>query len=114
MTIDGKRDEFSAALSTVVGVRGYARRPSTIKSGDGWPMWDGSERSSGDSWFSQRWRVLVALPGDEDAASTWVDEHWDDLFDALQPVAYIDEFRPAQLPVAGAPTFALEILMRSE
>lgn len=110
----GKRAEIAAALSTVPEVRGYPYRPAAPKAGDGWPLLGVLERRDG-SVFETTWRVRLQLPQDERAASVWIDSHIDAVYDALQPVAFVDRIEPVTLPVAGGgEQFALEFTMRSE
>ena len=110
----GKRAEIAAALATVPGVRGYAYRPVTPKAGDSWPLLGTLERAAG-AVFETVWRGRGFLPQDERAASAWADGHIDALYDALQPVAYVERIEPVTLPLAGGgEQFALEFTMRSE
>ena len=107
------RAALAAALSTVDGVTGYVKRPTTPKPGDGWPLWRGSERGAG--WaFTAGWAVLIVLPGDEAAADAWIDAREAALFEALEPVMFVDRLDPAAVPVAGTDAFALMITGRSE
>lgn len=85
------RQELADALSTVDGVRGFAKKPSAYKSGDGWPLWSGAERWEGSGMFVSTWRVFVALPTDEVAADTWIADRFELLIDVLQPVAHVDQ-----------------------
>jgi hypothetical protein len=93
--------------------RGYVRRPTSPRAGDAWPLWDGAERADGGA-FMVSWRVRVFLPQDEIKASEWVDAHLDALYDAIEPVAYVDSFRPVLIAAAGGDQYALDIFVRSE
>lgn len=107
------RAALAAALSTVDGVTGYARRPNVTKPGDAWPMWRGSERA--DGWgYLETWAVVIVLPGAEDTADAFADEHQAALDAALRPVLHVDSFAPATLPSSAGDLFALMITGRSE
>lgn len=107
------RLDIADACSTVTGLTGYPKRPTSIKSGDCWPQWGGSDRATATA-FEETWRVLVALPGDEETADEWADNYQADLIDALSPVLYIDRFEPAVIDMSGNSTPALLITGRSE
>jgi hypothetical protein len=114
MTTDEFRTAVATALSTVDGVKGYAKRPGAINVGDGWPRWGGGHRDVGAIAFEETWHVIVAAPGDEDTATEWCDAHRDALFAALSPLLYITALEPALLPMAGTDTYALQITGTAE
>jgi hypothetical protein len=108
------RQAIADAVSTIVGLKGYARRPNAPKPGDAWPLWRGGERADGHVMLNT-WAVVLLLPGDEERADSWVDQHGDDLFDALETHAMsVDRIVPATTPLAGTDAFALMITGRSE
>ena len=116
MSTGDTRAALAAALSTVDGVTGYARRalvPAPAP-GDGWVQWRGNLRA--DGWaFTQTWAVVIALAGDEVQADEWIEAHTDDLMDALEPVMFVESFQPAALPLIGnSESLALMITGRSE
>ncbi|MCT2277994.1 hypothetical protein M3G91_10190 [Micromonospora chalcea] len=114
MSLQGDRKAIADALSTVVGVTGYAKRPTTRKAGDGWPLLSSLERAAGLS-FTVTWRVLILLPQDETKASEWIDVHHEDLVDALEQAGFfVDRLEPVVLAASGADQYALQISMRSE
>lgn len=113
MSIVGDRAAIAAALSTVTGVKGYEYRPTSTKPGDGWPMLSLLERAGGRS-FTVTWRVLVMLPGDEVAASQWIDAHHEQLVDGLLDVGFVDSIAPVKLDSGAGDQYALQITMRSE
>lgn len=113
MSIVGDRAAIAAALSTADGVKGYAYRPNATKPGDAWPMLSSLDRADGLS-FTATWRVLVILPGDEVAASEWIDAHHEQLVDALLNVGFVDTIAPVKLDSSGGDQYALQITMRSE
>jgi hypothetical protein len=113
---DATRAALATAMSTVDGVTGYARRAlvPAPKPGDGWALWRGMQRADGAA-FMQTWVVVIALAGDEIAADAWIESHIDDLYDALEPVIFIDSFAPAVTPLTGnSEALALMITGRSE
>lgn len=108
------RDAIAAALSTVTGVIGYARRPAVMKPGDGWPQWGGNEHAGGAA-FIESWAVLIVLPAaDEVSADEFADSHGTALLEALQPVMFVDGMKPATIPASGNDLYALMITGRSE
>jgi len=112
-SIDVLRQELADALSTAAGIKGMTKRPTTPRTGDAWPIWDGAERGDGGA-FMMSWRVRVFLPQDEVAASTWIDANLDALYDAITPVAYVESFRPVAVPASSGEQLALDITVRSE
>lgn len=112
-TLSTARARLATALSAAAGTKGYPTRPPTPKEGDAWPVLVAMERGPGGT-FMIGWRLRVMLPADEVKAAEWIDNHLDLLYDAVEPVAYIDAFRPVALPAAGGDQFALEIEVRSE
>lgn len=115
MSTAGKRAEIAAALSTVAGVNGWARRPKATASGDAWPRYAGSAMDEDSYQFIHTWQVLIQLPSDEAAAESWSDDHLDGLWAALQPVGYPVGVEPVDIGNAERPRIpALMITMRSE
>ena len=106
------RTSIAAALSTVLGVTGYPKAPTIFRTGDGWPLWGGSERWDGGGPFVTTWRVVIVLPADEAAADEWIADHLDNLVDALTPVVHIDRIDPALAQVAGNDAFRLTFTCR--
>ena len=107
------REDIAAALSTVDGVTGYAYRPDTARSGDGWALLSRLERDAATT-FMVTWRVLVLLSPDERTASHWIDAHATLLFEALEPVAFVGSFEPVEVPIGGSTQLALQIMLRRE
>jgi hypothetical protein len=115
MTMAGTRQAFANALSTVNGVRGYTYKPGAPRPGDAWAQWTGDTVDDASGQMMSGWSVLVVLPQDERAADEWIDEHAQELGDALQQgqVAYVDGFAPANLNPNGT-LYGLLITTRSE
>jgi len=113
MSLSGKRQEFATALSTVVGVTGYSYPPGNPRPGDAWPVWQGSTVGEDRIQFTNGWSVFVMLPQEQRAADEWIDSHDQALYDAIQPVAYIDGFAPAILS-PNSTVYGLLITTRSE
>jgi hypothetical protein len=111
--LTGKRLAFATALSAVPDVHGYPHRPSTMTPGDAWPMLSSMPRAQGTA-FNVVWRIRVLLPQDEEAASTWLDEHWDALFYALAPHGFVSQATPVMLAAGGGDMYALEITLTAE
>lgn len=109
-----RRADFAAGLSTVPGVTGHAYRPATPRAGDAWPLMGALERADGSA-FAVTWTVRVQLPADERAASVWADGHTDAIYDAVQPVAYVERIEVRSLPGdASGASSVLEFTCRSE
>lgn len=113
MSLQGVRAAFAAALSDVAGVTGYEYRPAVPAEGDAWPLLGQLARGPGLS-FDATWRVLVALPADEEAASLWTDMHLEQLVDALDPVAFVTAVTPVALPTDVGDMLALQFTMDRE
>lgn len=113
MSNDTTRTALAAALSTVSGVTGYPRRPTTIRSGDAWPQWAGSQHDGGQG-FVETWNVLIVLPPDEAGADTFADAKQALLIAALRSVMFVDSFAPATLATEAGDVYALLISGRSE
>lgn len=107
------RADIATALSTATDVTGYTKRPTTPVVGDAWPRLGGMERGPGLS-FEVTWLVQVFLPQDEVAAETWLDTHYEDLVDALQPVGFVDRIDTAPISASSSEQYGLLITMRSE
>jgi hypothetical protein len=114
MSLDDFRQDAATALSTVTDVTGFKFRPKTPKVGDSWPNLTNLERDQGAS-FMVTWRIVVIVPTDDAAASTWIDTHHSDLFDALEPIGFVDGMEPALVDTGTAGSMnALLITLRAE
>lgn len=109
MNLLAKRAEFVAALNTVTDVQGYQYQPDTPRPGDAWPLWRGADRDEGQ--FVSGWSVAVFVPAVPREAERWIESHISDLYEAIQPVAYIDGFAAQNLSPSGQ---CLVITTRSE
>lgn len=113
------RQELADALSTVDDINGFAYRPTVVNPGDAWPLLTGYDRNGEQLpalTFYTVWRVMVALPTDEQAADAFLDGHAVALVEALLPCGYVDSIEPALLATAGSNVgpFAMLITMRGE
>lgn len=113
MTFATMRADVATRLSTVPDVTGHAHRPSTPAIGDAWPVLGPLDRKQGTA-FQATWKVRVLLPQDEEAASTWLDDHWAPLFYALEPLGFISRAVPTLLAATGGDLYALEITLIAE
>jgi hypothetical protein len=101
MTIDADREALATVLEGVTGVNGHAFRPPAPRDGDAWPRLTGMAIEHG-LVMRPVWDVLVWLPADERAASTWIDDHLADLVAAINAdgsPGYVDEGEPALVQV---------------
>lgn len=113
MSLVGNRDAIASQLSTVPDVHGYAYRPTTPRPGDSWPLLGALDRADGLAFYVS-WRVMVFLPQDERSASEWIDAHYEDLVDALEPVGFVDRIEPVVSSASGTDQMYLQITMRGE
>lgn len=119
MSLAGDRQAIAAALSTAPGVTGYEFRPANprqpvrLRAGDAWPVLGAMDRGPGRA-FEVTWRVLVYLPHAVVKASEWVDEHHEQLVDALEDVGFVDRIEVVTIPDGDANPYVLQITMRSE
>lgn len=100
-------------MSTVAGVTGFEKRPSTIKAGAAWPLLDRLDRGPGDA-FAGEWRVLLALGGDEGTAIDKLDQLLPLVVEALEPDAYVASAAPVVITTSAGDMFGAEIRVRSE
>lgn len=115
MALTEVRQAMADALSTVEGVTGYTKPPTTARTGDAWPRFAGAERDPGTLQFTFTWRVLVLLAADEGVALDSLDDLVPDLYEALMSEAYVLRWEPVvYTSSAGATTPALEITMIRE
>lgn len=107
------RQTIADALSTVTGVKGYAKRPKTVKAGDAWPLIEQLTRGPGQA-FETTWRIAVVLGPDEATAYDQFDTLVPAVTDALVPVAYVDLARPLIIQTEAGDLFGCEVQARSE
>lgn len=107
------RASIAAAVNTVPGVKGYARRPAAPKVGDAYPIIGSFDRGRGLS-FSRTWRLILWLGQDERQAETKLDQLLEPIAVALQPVAHVDAAIPFIVKTEGGDVFAVEFTARSE
>lgn len=107
------RASIAAALSTVEGLEGHAKRPDVLGAGVAYPLVDTLLRGPGSA-FQTRWRVLVILGGDEFDAMDQLDALVPAVCDAVSEVLYVDSVRPIAVPTEAGDLFAAEFIARSE
>lgn len=88
-----QRQPIADALSEVPGVTGYAYRPRAAGVGDAWMKWLGATRVSLGA-YEVSWQVTVLVPLDESGQEEWIEQHFDDLIEALAPVLCVDTVEP--------------------
>lgn len=114
MSLASTRQSFADVLSGVAGVQGYPKRPAAPSVGDAWPVWRIAALDDNSQQFTNGWDLLVYMPQDEAAADDWIDDHIQELIEALEPVAAVDSYQPANLAPSGSSVFGLLINTRSE
>lgn len=108
MSREDVRVELATAIDTVSGLKGHPRRPSTIGTGDAWPVWRGAERSAAHTYVDT-FAVMISLPGDEAAADQWADERGSQVEAALEGLLYVTGIRPVIIATDAGDSFGLEI-----
>lgn len=106
----------AAADGTTAGaftVHAHARRPATMRPGDAWVRWRGSERGDGDA-FVNTWAVIVAVDADEQTADDMADSLGYALADALEPVMFVDAVTPVAIATSAGDVNGLQVQGRSE
>lgn len=113
MSLEGVRQELADALSTVTGVTGYIKPPTALKPGDAWPRLGTLERGPGAA-FLVTWRVLIILPVDEQVALNTIESLVPELFDALNPVGFIQTIEPITYEASSFSSPALQVTLIRE
>jgi hypothetical protein len=113
MSLQGDRAELANAISVVEGVTGSEKRPRSIKPGCAWPLLQGLERGSATA-FESTWRVVVVLPGNEEKASDWFDEHHEAIAEALEEFGYVERIEPGLVATDAADLEAMILTVRRE
>ncbi len=116
MSLSDTRAHIADALSTVDGVKGHATRPRTARSGDAWPLYQGSERNEYTGLWAHKFAIGVMLPQDQAAADAWIDSHFEAIADAMSEagIGWVDEADPADFGTDASPVYGLVINMRSD
>jgi hypothetical protein len=101
MSLATDREALATVLEGVTGVNGHAFRPAAPRDGDAWPRLTGIELQAG-LVLRPSWDVLLWLPADDRAASTWIDDHFAELVAALNASdspGFVDDGEPALVQV---------------
>lgn len=107
------RATIAAALSTVDGITGYAKRPEVLGEGVGWALVQRLDRGPGQA-FMTTWRVIVLLSGDESTAYDQLDGFAVAVPPALQEVLYVDSITPYAMQTDAGDLFGFQLIARSE
>ncbi|GAA2817454.1 hypothetical protein [Kribbella solani] len=113
MSFVESRAAIAEALSTVEGVTGYPKRPTTWTPGDAIVLVEQIDHTLGVAW-QVTWRIVLLLSGDEGVAIEQLDELLPLITDALQPLVYVDTATPEAVQTEGGDMTAVVILARSE
>ncbi len=97
MSIVETRTEITEALATVDGLYATETQPGTMGAGSAWPTLTGIARDETTNQFVGSWRIIIATGGDPISALLYMDEHLQDVVDAVQPVAYVESIAPVDL-----------------
>ncbi|GAB3812099.1 hypothetical protein [Kribbella italica] len=107
------RKSIADALSTVPGIKGYAKKPKVTKAGDAWPLIN--ELTRGPALvFQTTWRIAVTIGSDEGSAIDKFDTLIPEVTQALQEVVYVDSARPIAVPTEAGDLYGVELIARSE
>lgn len=110
MSIADDRIEITAALATVDELFATELQPTTLGTGACWPTLTGLERDETTNEFLASWRILVATGGDPISAVLFMDEHLQDVVDALQTVVWVTSIAPVDLTqLTAGDMFGIEI-----
>lgn len=109
------REDIAAALSTIAGIKGYARRPKALAPGTAYPLIGALIRGRGLS-FGYSWRIVLILGGDERKADEMLEAQLPEIAVALQEadVLYVDSAVPFIVPTEAGDIYAAEITGRSD
>jgi hypothetical protein len=113
MSLVTDRTDLAEVLSTIDGVRGFKYRPKDFSAGDAWPLIETVTRDQG-AYLRVTWRVIIILPTDEKAASAWFSDHLEDITDALDQFAYVEEAKPYIQQTGAGDVNAIELTMSKE
>jgi hypothetical protein len=113
MSYGTTRARIVTALSTVANVTGHPYPPAIMKAGDGWPLLASLDSGPGQSWQAT-WRILIVLGGTERDAIDKIDALTPALFDALDPILFIDSASPVTISTSAGDLPGLQINARSE
>jgi hypothetical protein len=87
------REEIAAAASTAAGVDCSATYRLLSKPGQAYVEWlrdDWPNKFGGESYFG----VVVCLPNDVASAQAWIEEHKNEIREAVAPALEVTQLRP--------------------
>ncbi|MDG4799050.1 hypothetical protein [Micromonospora sp. WMMD980] len=113
MDLAAGRKQLVDALSSAPDVTGHLFRPPKPRAGDAWPLLGAMERAEGRA-FTVTWRVLVFLPEGATGSAEWVEQHVNELVDALEPVGFVERIEPTTITDSDTERYALQISVRGE
>ena len=114
MTLHDERQALADALSTVPGVFASPTLPKTIVRGSAWPQFGGmTTNNSGRDW-DVNWTIWVSVGQDLRTAESTIDALIPLLCTALERELNLTDIDLAELSVAGAATFVIQIVGRRE
>lgn len=99
MSLLDARTEIVDALGEIEGVSANKTMPGSIKPGDAWPRLTGVVRGE-QGYLMCEWEALIILPQDEVLAYQRFEDLTPDVFDALQPVGYVQAVAPVKIKQA--------------
>ncbi len=105
----GIRALLAAAASEVPGVSGFPTMPDGVTEGAAWPQWRGLSTDNEQAGLTNSWSVVFAVGSDYEAVDAWIDEHLDAVWDAIQPVMFIDSIEPTQITTGTAGLVGLTV-----
>lgn len=99
MSMQATRQAITDAAATVDGITATDRQPEAPQVGHAWTVW-ASSRPYLPRSFDARWRLVVVLPDNADAAIDSMHELIDEVTLAIQTNVHgaaVDEIRPGRL-----------------
>ena len=95
------RTEFAAAVTGVAGISCTPNYRQSLKPGDAFVRLGVRRRDGSGLAYADTWQVWLALPQDVATAEKWLDEHIDEISEALRPLLNLNTITPAELALGG-------------
>lgn len=103
------REELADAASQVDGVNVRPYFKQSTKPGDGWVSLQRTDRSDDGFGWMDRWAVTIVLSQTVKTAEEWMDDHLEQLAEALRDYLIVTAFIPSTLRMDSGEVPALVI-----
>ena len=101
MSPDEIRTELAQAVNGTAGIKCSTHYRQSLKAGDAFVRFASRGRDGSTLGYADTWQVWVALSQDVTTAERWLDEHLDEVCEALTPVLNLNTTTPAELALGG-------------